>query len=205
MTTGLPRVAVQRCAAASVACAALLFVAACGGQAQRAAPTATPAAQPARPTPAFTVVLPGISSGSSDITGRGGLPPACAAGALELSAGSPVGATAMMTLSLTIRNTAAACTLRPLAIRFDGDTGTFAASDWPRPALSIPADGRAYITLVWSWKANAEGPCARREPPAAEAVIALPIAAGADLRAPITIALAPCDATLSILDSGLVP
>ncbi|MFN8507304.1 MAG: DUF4232 domain-containing protein [Dehalococcoidia bacterium] len=190
----------------SIALAAAVLVAACGGEPHRAAPTATPTAHPARPTPAFTVVLPGISNGSGDITGRGGLPAACTANALELAAGPPVGATAMMTLSLTIRNTAAAaCTLRPLAIRFDDGTSTFAATDWPRPALTIPAGGRAYVTLVWSWKANAEGPCARREPAAAEAIIALPIAATADLRTPITIPLAPCDGTMTVLDSGLAP
>lgn len=190
---------------------ALVIVAAvvaegCGGSkaepADVATVTATATAGPPRPTPAFTVVIGGISSGSSDVTSRDGLAPACTAANLVMTANGPVGATAMMTLGTSFRNTGSgACRLAGVSLRFEDASGVFArAAADPRHDLEIAPGRVAYVSLVWTWRSGAEGPCLRRDPPAAFAVATI---GREELQAPIEIALAPCEGRMGILASGL--
>lgn len=185
---------------------AAVVAAGCGGSkaepADVATVTATATAGPPRPTPAFTVVIGGISSGSSDVTSRDGLAPACTAANLVMTANGPVGATAMMTLGTSFRNTGSgACRLAGISLRFEDASGVFArAAADPRHDLEIPPGREAYVSLVWTWRSGAEGPCLRRDPPAAFAVATI---GREELRAPIEIALAPCEGRMGILASGL--
>lgn len=185
---------------------AAVVAAGCGGSkaepADVATVTATATAGPPRPTPAFTVVIGGISSGSSDVTSRDGLAPACTAANLVMTANGPVGATAMMTLGTSFRNTGSgACRLAGISLRFEDASGVFArAAADPRHDLEIAPGREAYVSLVWTWRSGAEGPCLRRDPPAAFAVATI---GREELRAPIEIALAPCEGRMGILASGL--
>ncbi|HMS58721.1 MAG TPA: hypothetical protein PKA49_07680 [Tepidiformaceae bacterium] len=178
---------------------AAVVAAGCGGSkaepADVATVTATATAGPPRPTPAFTVVIGGISSGSSDVTSRDGLAPACTAANLAMTANGPVGATAMMTLGTSFRNRGSgACRLAGVSLRFEDASGVFAR------AAAIAPGREAYVSLVWTWRSGAEGPCLRRDPPAAFAVATI---GREELRAPIAIALAPCEGRMAILASGL--
>ena len=66
--------------------------------------------------------------------------------------------------------------------------------------LEIAPGREAYVSLVWTWRSGAEGPCLRRDPPAAIAVATI---GREELQAPIEIALAPCEGRMGILASGL--
>jgi hypothetical protein len=198
----------------------LVLVAACGGESKLAQSSVSAGLGTlAAATPAS--VTPPSSPATATATGVHTPPPPCGSTVLRAAARGPVGATAMMSMTVVVSNTgSSACRLSsPETVRLLDRAGVeLARFDASRPdgvapyvdlpptppgATDSPYDvpGTAYVWLVWTWRTDTA--CHRLEPPDSTIRVAFP--GGIQIDAPASIKLAPCSRSHQIAGFGPVP